>query len=351
MACDLFTDPVDCLLRPLVELMADSLITDEIAWQNLYNNLIFAPQPPTTSNGLLLWSRPQESQWVNIWEATWVGSGKGFMVGIALAALLVGYKLQQSGQIFGFTAPGRGGQTEPSFKLGLMGIVLAYPIATLALAFTNGVAELLFPTDQFPALMTGLFERTVIDAINFTNPTESFMSLAAVTVSALGLLAWRVMLWAREFLVFIYIWLFPLIMAGRYMGMPVLSPFCSNLLENYAKILLLPLVPAVLAQVYILIWGVEPPSTLLAPMAFTLILVWMSWKLLASGAPFTTSIAKGAAGAGLAAAVLATGGSGFAAANMLRGRYLSGAIYATNPDFDYAPTEEDTKHSGGSGGS
>lgn len=337
--CNVLRSPAECVFKPFFEALLGATPKGQAGWQQLYEDWIFAPTAPSASNGLLLWSKPQSDPWVRLWEATWLGSGESVLLGLAILTLLLGYKVRKEGDIFGFTTTG-GGQRmpEPSVKLGFMGILLAYPLSTLALRLANATAQLLFPGGRFPELMAAIFGKTVYESVNVLDLFASLEALVAVTVIGLGFITWKILLWAREFLVFVYIFLFPLILAGRYTGLPVIARFCQRLIRNYIKLLLIPFVPAVLAQVYLLVFGTSAAVSLIAPTVFMILLVWLTWTLFSSGAPVTATFMKGAVSGGLAAGVVAAGGSGFAASSMVRGRWASGALYTALPDFDHVST-------------
>ena len=315
--------------------------------------------PPEKNGQVVFFQKPDGVIWESIYEATWVSGGGQEMLALGLAALLLGTMFSGlativSGEAKPFRTDMPGGRLT-----GFIAILFSYPIGVTLIGSTFFLAQAIAPTPENFVTVWEPVENF------FNNPiTGTIDNLTYATTFWAFITALKFLFVMGGLVLSILLYTLPVSFGIAYAGFPVLASYARSAIRSIVPLALLPIPISMTTRGITLFdkviensssitkfWFETGDGEMTILLAWGVITVYLTWKMLAQGAPRLTNAiggtakvaVKGAISLAGAGVVAASGGSGFAIAHAYRGNYARSAIYTTNADFDYKPRDPDTK--------
>jgi len=324
-------------------------------------DFIYGLKPPQATDGtLVLIQEPNNYLWETIYNATWI-SGDGMeMLALGLFMLFFGTMLSGlAGTITGnselFTPDMPGGRIT-----GFIAVLFSYPIGVtlvaMAYLLTVGIAPSASVFQDWKPVTTFL-----------DNPLAVPQNVLYILLLFFYFRVLQILYLMQWILLAGGLFILPVLFGTAYSGLPVFSRWARKLLRALVPLALVP-VPVGITTRGLQLWhefSSEAESNLLVSMAaesldillviaWGLMTVYLTWKVLAQAAPTLTDAIGGAAkwgvkkstgllrtgvrtavGVASAGVVWQAGGSGYAISHAYRGNYAQSAIYTTNADVDW----------------
>ncbi|GAB7010758.1 hypothetical protein [Halorubrum trueperi] len=241
---------------------------------------VFGTPVPETENGLPL-GDPQNTPWTQLHEALVVGE----ITLIAFLILIVCVQGRHTLRIFNFTDPIRNRQVRRTAWTGGILIATWYWIAVTALYLVDGFAIVLVPS--LGTVTSGL---TDFLTVTISNPP---LGLFLTFIGAIAMWALQALLFLRELLLYVFVYVMPIGLAVAYGGLPVISGIAMRVAVKFIPLAIMPLPVALLFRGYELLFSenvgaVSPDSAFfgyLIAVSLPVLSVWIIWKLFAYTTP------------------------------------------------------------------
>lgn len=309
-------------------------------WQGFIEFFFNVSIPKT--KGPFVWGPPKcpdvgVCELAAIRQEVWFGGMTFFWILI----LYILFYAQVSSSLIGFTSHYAAKKARKKVGRGAILIIAWYPIAVGAWGFTNAVALGISPSlEDFAAAMGSVATSAAVTA-TISGPFGWFI-LGATAVGAILL---KVLFELRPLMFFFYLGVGQFFLVLKYCGIPALEKIGGKFLYKFIPVLLMPLPVMGLANIYSWLFvrsdaglAVNLVSGLLLMFFFMWASVYVTWRMFSWAAPGVASGIKKAgvvaAGVGVGAGVMASGGSSYLAAQAARGNPGRAAVMhgARNPD-------------------
>lgn len=264
------------IVRQIIEWFGDGI-------KNGYRDLteaLFGTPVPETTNGLPF-GNPQNQPWNELYDALVAGE----ITLIAFLILIVSVQGRHTLRIFNFTDPIRNRQVRRSAWTGGILIATWYWVAVTTLYLIDGFSIALVPPIG-----------AVIDPlVNFLDVTLSNPALGMILAFTGGMAMWtlQALLFLRELLLYVFVYVMPIAIAVAYGGLPVLSGIATRVAVKFIPLAVMPLPVALVFRGYeLLVAGAPGTMTPESPffgyliaVSLPVVSVWIIWKLFAYTTP------------------------------------------------------------------
>ncbi len=280
--------------KKVVEWMAGEFMVGlESGYEKLAGEMFGTPTPDTSTG--FVFGTPTNSPWPALREALVGGE-------ITMLALLLLVMSVQGRNLINVYNLGSGSDDEPQRRLydpwrGAILIVTWYWAAALLLFFVDGFTLALLPS--FDTII-----RMMIDylSVSVTNP---MLALLFALIGAISMWIIEIIFFVRGILLFLAVYVMPLVIAVAFSNVPVLSRIAMNFARRFVPLAILPL-PAVLVLKgydFLFSQGAIDPGTAFLKYAVAVSLpvfaLYVTWKTFKYASPLTAKViggtAKGAA--------------------------------------------------------
>lgn len=344
------------ILEPIVSVLngftVDFFGVDKIRFKN---DALWVLSPPADGQPLL------QTAYDLVWPNPWAP-----MMFLGLLLLWVALNIRWVGQIFGISGMSSNYQnqrTKRQAREGAMLIVLWYPLSMAFVVLVSTVSRFLIQVNQVNGQSFG----EAMAAVALGNIASNGAAAAAASTSATAasiataisgstvmvilfaitgilFLFIKLIFAIRQVLLVAYIVAMPLLLAGIYGNIPVLSDLCSNAARRFVPTVLLPVPAAVLIFIFQQVFLRAPAEAgfatgfatafslpLLLPI-FAVIVLLASWKMFSYASPMTQKFVGGSGrligGGVLAYGALSAGASPYMAYQASRGQVGRVGMYA-----------------------
>ena len=242
---------------------------------------LFGTPVPETANGLPLGS-PQNTPWTQLHDALVAGE----ITLLAFLILIVCVQGRHTLRIFNFSDPIRNRQIRRSAWTGGILIATWYWIAVMTLYLVDGFAIALVPS-------LGNVTGGLVDFLNvsISNPPLGFL---LTFIGAVAMWILQALLFLREILLYVFVYVMPIGLAVAYSGLPVISGIAMRVAVKFIPLAVMPLPVALLFRGYGLLFAdglnsfLTPSSAFfryLIAISLPVLSVWIVWKLFAYTTP------------------------------------------------------------------
>jgi len=241
---------------------------------------VFGTPIPETPNGLPV-GVPQNQPWTQLYDALVAGE----ITLIAFLILVVCVQGRHTLRIFNLSDPIRDRRTRRSAWTGGLLIATWYWIAVTALYLVDGFAiALVPPIDAVVEPLVNFFDLTL------SNP---LLGLLLTFVGAVAMWTLQALLYLRELLLYVFVYVMPIAIAVAYGGLPVISGIAARVAVKFIPLAVMPLPVALLFRGYDLLIGsnvgmMSPENAFfgyLIAVSLPVVSVWIIWKLFAYTTP------------------------------------------------------------------
>lgn len=315
---------VTCTASSLIEAVFGPL---ERLFKELFELLVTGAAPQSAGRRSLF-GRPQGGTWETVWQATWLGSGEPWMLGLALTMLFVGLYIRSTLSILGV------GQMSKQRRNGRLGkgilmLVFWWPAAVLWLYIIEFLSVVTAPSaGAYDAMFASLYSPSAGDISTLAlSGGVGFGALAAIPVAlaGFGVLVLYVLGEVQDLLVIMYVWFMPILIALWAWGVPFLSKKAQEYGSLFIPISFLPVPLALFTRVFVVavsnnfVTDIQALRVIFAPLIYVTIAILIAWKFLSEGAPMATKALTVGAGLTLAGGLYKAGAGRLAVAAAARG--------------------------------
>lgn len=241
---------------------------------------LFGTPVPETTNGLPV-GEPQSQPWTQLFDALVAGE----ITLIAFLILLICVQGRHTLRIFNLSDPIRDRRVRRSAWTGGLLIAIWYWVAVTLLYLVDGFTIALVPSiDAVATPLTNFFNLTL------SNP---LLALLLSFVGAVAMWTLQALLYLRELLLYVFVYVMPIAIAVAYGGLPVISGIATRVAVKFIPLAVMPLPVALLFRGYDLLIGssagmMTPEKAFfgyLIAVSLPVVSVWVIWKLFAYTTP------------------------------------------------------------------
>ncbi|QKG92062.1 hypothetical protein HPS36_04085 [Halorubrum salinarum] len=241
---------------------------------------IFGTPLPESNNGLPV-GDPQNEPWIQLYDALVAGE----ITLIAFLILVVCVQGRHVLRIFNFTDPIRDRRVRRSAWTGGILIATWYWVAVATLYLVDGFAIALVPP-------VGSIVDPLVDFLDVTLSNPALGMLLAF-IGGIAMWTLQALLFLRELLLYVFIYVMPIVIAVAYGGLPVISGIATRVAVKFIPLAVMPLPVALIFRGYELLVGGAPGAIApenpffgyLIAVSLPVVSVWIIWKLFAYTTP------------------------------------------------------------------
>jgi hypothetical protein len=278
------------------------------------------PSVDTSGSTLFMFAQPNGAVLTDVYKATWLGaSGTPTLMAFGLMLLYLALKMKGVNYIFGINSTTS--ERNRSLFIGALLIIFWWPLGVTGIELVNGFTEALIPS--WDELAGDIADNILVGSGATILSVSVPPVLAAYFTILIGLILINGILFtAQNIIVYIYLLIGPILVAVAYMGIPGLSPRAMGALKSYPLVVSLPLIPAIIARVFYVLFVDNTLGTILSPVipiVFFFLTAYLSWRWLKSSGfagELATKGIKTGGGILAAGATLGAGASAVTAAGV-----------------------------------
>jgi len=313
----------DCLVGNFAEWLFSPIAS---GFERIFRFMTTNTAPETGAGTHPFFGQPTGGTWQAVWEATWLGSGSPWMLGLAFILTFVGLYIRSTLSILGV---GQMSSRERNGRLGKSVIMLAfwYPSMVLWLYIVEFLTVVFAPSQgSFNDMLTSLFTVSASEVGTAVAGTAlGFLAFVPLLIAALGIGLLLLLTAMQDLLVIFYAWLIPIAIAFWSWGMPYLSDKAKEYAMLFIPISFIPVPLALFTRIFNVaiaenfLIDLGMLRVFVAPAIYVLVALFIVWKLLSEGAPWATKAVTVGAGLALAGGLYYAGAGRFAVAAAARG--------------------------------